>query len=103
MALTYVSEYVSHTLTSPGYPPGKQDNVDRYGSPYNTLDRSPHSPLKPITLAELDRPSTPLLSNKEPTSPGSPYEDAPPRPPLPNMLNHGEILETPLTCILKLS
>lgn len=51
------------------------------------------SPLKPISLAELDRPATPLLDGSPAAPPApAPYggDDAPPRPPLPNMLNHGE-------------
>ena len=87
-----VTEYLSRSQNALDYP-RKQENIDHYGSPSTTLDRSP---LKPISLAELDRPATPLLTGKDghPHSPSSPYDDAPPRPPLPNMLNHGKYRQT---------
>ena len=65
--------------------PRKSENVDRYGaSPGGSLERS----MKPITFAQLDRPATPLLVNKE--AERSNYDEAPPRPPMPNHTDHGQ-------------
>ena len=65
--------------------PRKSDNVDRYGpSPGGSLERS----MKPLTFAQLDRPATPLLVNKD--GDRSNYDEAPPRPPMPNHNDHGQ-------------
>ena len=77
-------------IHTPEYP-RKQDNTERYGPSPTAPDRLP---LKAITFAQLDRPATPLLDKdtrqhdlNQP--PNLPYEDVPPRPPLPNIINQG--------------
>ncbi|KAK2192766.1 hypothetical protein NP493_23g04001 [Ridgeia piscesae] len=60
----------------------KPENIDRYGpSPGGSLERSS---MKPLTFAQLDRPATPLLKDGD----RSAYDEAPPRPPMPNHTDH---------------
>ncbi|ELU09381.1 hypothetical protein CAPTEDRAFT_221876 [Capitella teleta] len=72
--------------------PQKRDNVDPvYGS--NTLPKgssiSPGGtvqPLKPFSFADLDRPATPVKSQQQQQQQAlAPFENGPPRPPLPNV------------------
>ena len=46
------------------------------------------TPLKPLSFEQLDRPASPVY-DKQNGTPGSPYDQAPPRPPLPSAINHG--------------
>ena len=72
----FCSDYIAPR--SPHTPSRKLDGSDQYPG-------SGERGLKPISFAQLDRPSTPLLEDGA----RSPFEEGPPRPPLPNNMDHG--------------
>ena len=81
----------AHSPSAGDYSPRKPR--DSSGGDYgrardpSTDSQPPRTPghLKPVTFEQLDRPATPLLDQHQQQSVGyQPYDQPPPRPPLPN-------------------